>query len=188
MSDTIFATNTSKPFKRFDVPIKMGLLIGVIGVILNTANYLFLLPVNYIAFLVFTFVVYIACIVLYGVTGAQQRKAVGGYIDIKGAFQAIFIAILISTLIISIWGFIYAKYIDPQLTDKIKAGTLGMMERFNAPQASLDDASAKFDAEIKSSQSIGNVLYAYAKGLILQSIFGFICAAIVRRNPPVQMR
>lgn len=187
MSDIKFAS-AAPPVKRFDIPVKMGIIIGVVAAILNTANYMFLLPVNYIGFLVFTFVVYIACILLYGVTGAQQRKAMGGFIDIKDAFQAIFIAILISSIISSVWGFVYARYVDPELTDKIKAGTLGLMERFKAPQDKLDEASAKFDEQVKSSLNFGNMLYAFAKGLILQSIFGFICAAVVRRNPPVEMR
>lgn len=189
MSDIDFATaQQGQPFRRFDIPVKMGILIGVAAAILSTANYMFLLPANYIAFLVFTFVIYIVCVLLYGVTGAQQRKAIGGYIDIKGAFQAIFIAILISSIISALWGFIYAKYIDPELMDKIKAGTLGMMERMRAPQDKIDEAATNFDKQIKESAGVGNILYAFAKGLIVQSIFGFICAAIVRRNPPEQMR
>jgi uncharacterized membrane protein YvlD (DUF360 family) len=175
-------------FKRFDIPVKMGIIIGIVSSILNTANFMFLLPANFIAFSVFIFIISFACVLLYGVTGAQQRRAIGGFINIKDAFQAIFIAILISTAISSIWGLVYAKYIDPEIGQKLKAGTLAFMEKFNVPQDKLDEASRSLDEQLQESMRFSAILYSYAKSLIVYSIFGFICALIVRRSPAVTMR
>src|SRR5688500_6069530 len=114
MENSVFE-GTSQPtsdFNRFSIPVKWGLIIGILSCILATINFMFIIN-NYVAFLVFTFVMYVVTIILYGVTGVQQRKAMGGYITFKEAFQAIFLAILISTIITSVYGVIYTKFIDP---------------------------------------------------------------------------
>jgi Na+/H+-dicarboxylate symporter len=111
----------------------------------------------------------------------------GGYISIKEAFAAIFIAILISTIMTTIWGIVYARVIDPGLSLKIKESTLAFMESMKAPQEKLDQTAADIDKQIGDSIKPGALIYGYAKSLVITSIFGFICAAIVRRAPKQQM-
>lgn len=170
-------------FKRWDIPLKMGLIIGLVSVILSVVNYMFALPKSYIAFMVLGGVTFVALLVLYGITGARQRKAMGGYITIKDAFAAIFVAILVSSLISTIWGIVYAKLIDPSVAEKVKAGTLEFMQRMHAPQEKLDETAAEMDKQLTNSLSPGVLLYSYAKSLITLSFFGFIAAFIVRRKP-----
>lgn len=182
----------SKPdqsgFKRFDIPVKMGILIGLIVILIDTVNYKMALGSSMMAFYGLYFVSGLFAIIMYGVTGARQRKAMGGYINIKEAFQAIFIAILISTAIISVWGVIYVKWIDPDFMMRMKEQTISFMQRMNAPQEKVDEVSASIDKELKNSLTIGAVIYGYAKKLILYSIAGLICAAIVKKDPPAEMR
>lgn len=175
-------------FNRWDIPVKFGLLIGLVGIILSTINYMFVMPASYIAFLVFSGVFFLVGIFLYFYTGVRQRQAMGGYITLKEAFSAIFIAILISTVITTIWGLVYARVIDPELSSKIKDSTLAFMERMHAPAEKLDETAKQIDEQIGDSLKPGILLYSYAKSLVVTSIFGFICAAIVKREPKVEMR
>ena len=189
MSTTIFTTPGETPasFNRWDIPVKMGLLIGLLSVILSTISYMFIMPASYVGFLVSTGVSFVLSIFLCGVAGARQRKAMGGYISLKDAFAAIFVAILISTVIATIWGVVYAKYIDPQVLEKLKESTLAFMERMKAPQEKLDETAEKFDKQMSDGIKPGQLLQGFAQSLVLAGIFGFIAAAIVRRAPKQQM-
>ncbi len=190
MSESVFTpvNETHASFNRWDIPIKMGVLLGLLSILLATVNNMLILPHNYIAYLVFTFAMGIGMVVLYGVAGARQRKAMGGFISLKDAFSAIFVVILISSAIGAVYNLIYAKWIDPHVGEKIKEGTLSMMERFKVPQSKLDEASTNFDRQLAESQKPSQVLLGYFKGLILLSIFGFIAALIVRRVPKTNMQ
>ena len=189
MSSSAFA-NTSEPasgFNRWDIPVKMGLVIGLVSIIISVANYTFVMDKSYIAFLVVTGLTFLVTIFLYGLTGARQRKAMGGFISLKDAFSAIFVAILISTLISSVWGIIYAKWIDPNVTEKVKESTLAFMEGMKVPQEKLDSTAADLDKQLSESLKPGILIYNYAKSLVIMSIFGFICALIVKREPKQAM-
>jgi hypothetical protein len=189
MSSSDFTTSTaaSAPFNRWDIPVKMGVIIGIINMLWTTLNNMLVLPHNYIAYLVLNLVIFILMIVLYGNTGVRQRKAMGGFITLKEAFSAIFITILISTAIAAIWSVVYAKWIDPHVGEKVKEGTLAFMERMKMPQERLDEQAANFDKQLIESVQPAQLLLSYAKGIIFMSIFGFICAAIVRRAPKQAM-
>jgi hypothetical protein len=179
---------TPANFNRWDVPVKMGILIGLIGIVLSTVGFMFILPSSYIGYLVFTGITFVISIGLYFYTGVRQRQAMGGFISIRDAFAAIFIAILISSIISTIWGLIYARIIDPELTEKIKDGTLAMMERMKAPPEKLDETAKQIDEQIGSSVKPGVLLLSFAKSLVVSSIIGLVCALIVKREPKQLMR
>jgi hypothetical protein len=61
------------------------------------------------------------------------------------------------------------------------------MEGMKAPQEKIDEAAANFDKQASDSLKPGVLLYSYAKSLVITSIFGFICALIVRRRPKQTM-
>lgn len=184
---TTINTTTDTGFKRWDIPVKMGLLIGVVNILWKTINNMFVLPRNYIAYLVLTFAVFVVMIVLYGVTGARQRKAMGGYISLKDAFSAIFVTILISSAIGAVWDVVYMKLVDPHVGDKVKEGTLAFMERMKVPQDKIDEQAANLDKQLAKSMAPARMLLSYLGGVIFLSIFGFICAAIVKREPKAGM-
>lgn len=188
MSTSIFETGPAGPsasFNKWDIPVRFGLLLGIIGVILSTVNFMFLLKTSYVLFLVMTAItVWVVPIIFYAMTGIRQRKAMGGYINIKWAFQAIFITILISSVITSIWGIIYAKYIDPEVGVRMKEATIAFMERMKVPESKMDETVKNMDKQLAEGMKPAKMLYAFAKDLIFQSIIGFIIAAIIRKNPP----
>lgn len=183
MEQPVFPAQEDMKVKLSDIPLKWGLIIGIVGCILTTLNFTVIIK-NYTLFLVFSFITFVVNLVLLYITGLQQRKAMGGFINVKQAFRAIFFAILISTLITTIYGVVYTKVIDPDVFTKVKEGTLAFMERMKVPQEKIDEQMAKFDEQQKDSMKPGKLLFSYATSLVLYSIFGFICALIVKRKKP----
>lgn len=187
METTVFNTKQTNPdFKRFDIPIKWGLVIGIVSCLLFTVINMFFLG-NMMTYFVLIALSFIINIILLGVLGAQQRKAMGGYIEMKDAFQAIFVAILIIVTITYIYSFIYMKYIDPDYAVKMKEATLRFTEKMGAPQSKIDEASQKFDEQMKNRNSPAKLAISYVWNIVLYSFFGLICALIVRRKRPENM-
>jgi hypothetical protein len=176
-------TTTAKPFNRFDIPVKFGIIIGLIMAVISTISYQFFTEswLGMMGFMVVSFVIYM---VLYFITGVQQRKAMGGYIDIKQAFSAIFVAIIISLVISFIYNFIYVKFIDPDVIDRISETSVSFAEKAGAPQEQLDKIAEQVEEQKASAQGIGKQLLGFLSSIVLYSIFGFIIAAIVRKKRP----
>lgn len=184
MSESVFVPGPPAGFKRAEIPVTMGIITGIVGVVLSVVAFMFLLPKSYVLFLVGTGLMWVAPIVLYVVAGIRQRKAMGGYITLKQAFQAIFIVILISSIITTIWGVVYAKYIDPEIGVKMKESTLAFMQRMKVPEAKMDETAKSMDKQLADGLKPGKLLYAFAQGVVIHSIIGLIIAAIIKRNPP----
>jgi len=175
------ATNT--PFNKLAIPLRMGLLIGIFKIILSTIQYEFFVS-GFISMMAFLLLQLILTIVLLIVTGNMQRKAVGGFISFGDAFAAILIAVLISSVLSFTYDYIYIKFIDPEMMDKIRESSMAFAEKMGAPQESLDEMSRKFDQQQADSINFGKQLIQLLKGLIFNIIVGLICAAIVKKKRP----
>ncbi|RYD54668.1 MAG: DUF4199 domain-containing protein [Sphingobacteriales bacterium] len=171
------------PVNRFDIPVKYGLIIGLVMALVVTIQYQFFSESwwGITTFGVFSFIVNMA---LYFVTGVQQRKAFGGYIDIKQAFSALFVTILISLVISFIYSYIYVEFIDPDVIDRISNTSIGFAEKMGAPQEQLDKIQAQVEEQKENAHGIGKQLLGFLSQVVIYSIFGFIIAAIVKRKRP----
>jgi hypothetical protein len=175
----------SATFSKNAIPVKFGLFIGFGMMFFTTLNNLYWIS-NFILYSVMNFVILIGALVGIVLSGIQQRKAMGGFITIKEAFSALFITTLIATFINAVYGYIYASSIDPNLVDKIKAGSIALMERMKAPEEAIDQAIAAMDAKTKDSLKLSKVLFAYAQSLVGYGIVNFIIAAIIKKNKPAE--
>ncbi len=180
------AVNPGEDFNKYDIPVRMGILIAVIKIVFSTVSYQFFLGSWGITMLI-SFVSFILGVILLCITGIQQRKAIGGFIDIKQAFQAIFIAALIVVLANFSYDFIYTKYVDPDMMDKIKESSIMAAERWGAPQEKLDDMSEEFEKQSMEKMSFGKQLLSLGTMIVWYGIVSFICAAIVKKNKPAYM-
>lgn len=177
---------TEKPVNRFDIPVKFGIVTGLVMAVLTTLQYQFFSESwgGMMGFMVASFIVNMA---LFFITGTQQRKAMGGYIELKEAFSAIFIAIIISLTISFIYNIIYVKFIDPDVIDRISNTSVSFAEKMGAPQEKLDQIAEQVEKQKAESQGIGKQLLGLLSSVVLYSIFGFIIAAIVKKNKPVHL-
>lgn len=169
---------------RFAVPVKLGLIAGLLKIIISTIQYQFfsenLMVTGVIVFLSFT----VGVIFLF-MTGVQQRKTMGGFIEIKQAFQAIFVAILIIVTLNYLYDLIYQLFIDPGLADRIQAASMSMAENLGTPEESLDEMRVAFEEKDISKLGFADHLLAYFTQIVWYSIIGFICAAIVKKKRPL---
>jgi len=127
--------------------------------------------------------------VILGVLATQIKKSLGGYMEFKTAFGAIFIMILVANVFYYIYTYIYMFYIDPNFMEKLKESTLTFMASRHVPQESMDATAAKFDGQMEEAKhfSIGKNLLSFFSSVVLDSLFGLIVAAIVKKNKPVNM-
>lgn len=176
-------TNTPAEFKRFDIPLKWGLILGLLSCALFTIQNLYLVSnlMVYFASLALSFIITMALLCMVGV---KQRRAMGGYITLKDAFQAIFVAILVILVITTAYSYIYLHFIDPDFPVRMKEATLNFTERMGGSQANLDEASRKFDEQMAKRNQIGTQIFSFFWSIVIYGFFGFICALIVKKNKP----
>ncbi|MFN4246204.1 MAG: DUF4199 domain-containing protein [Flavipsychrobacter sp.] len=174
---------TAGNFNRFAIPVRMGIVITIVKMLISTIQYQFFLG-SFWANMGFMFLSFVIGIVLFIVTGTQQRKAYGGFIDFKSAFQAIFVAILISVVVSYCYDLLYMEVIDPNMIDKIAESSMAAAEKMGAPQERLDDMAAQFERQKKESLKISEIFLALLKYIVMYGIVGFICAAIVKKDKP----
>lgn len=183
MEQSVFPSQqTPESFNRFAIPVRWGIIWGILSCIITTVQHMFFMD-PYALYLGIYGLVFVLALAMYCIAGIQQRKAMGGYIDFKSAFQAIFVVIIISSLISTVYTFIYFKWIDADALNRLQEQTLNSMEKWGAPEASIEDAAAEFEKS-KDGQGVGDYILNFAKGLIFSSILGFICAAIVKKKKP----
>ncbi len=186
MTDNAIPQNTPNETPNTGIPLKWGLLTGFISILMTTIGFTFILgSSSYMLFIAFNIISFLVTVILFGIAGAQQRKALGGYISIRQAFSAIFKVILITLVMTTVYGLLYAKTIDPQVNDKIKEGTVAFMESRGIPDEVIDERVAAFETTIENSTKPLTLIFSFASNLIWYSIVGFICALIVRRKKPV---
>ena len=127
-------------------------------------------------------------VIIFGIISAiKAKKLLGGFISFKNAFTAFFITILVGVAIPAFVGFIIFNIVDVEaaniLQQKLIDNQLAMMERFGAPQASIDEAMEQIQKE-ESFFSLGNTIKSIAYQLVGFSIIGLIVAAATKKNDP----
>jgi hypothetical protein len=180
MEDQVVKTNINKQAFLF------GIIAAVIYIVLLTIENMFVS--NMLMFYGIKIIGYALFLLMLGILASQIKKSLGGYMDFKTAFGAIFIMILVADIFYYIYTYIYMLYIDPMFLEKMKEGTLAFMSSRNVPQASIDQTAAKFDSQMEQAKhfSLGKNLLSFFSSLVLDALFGLIVAAIVKKNKPVQ--
>lgn len=170
-------------FNKNTIPIRWGILIALVGVIITTSYGMFLMDsMGMMGSIIIAIISYVTVLVLLGIMAGQQRKAMGGYITFKQAFQAIFIAILIIVAVSTIYSVVYSKWIDPTFNDRVKEMTLNFSYKIGGEEA--ERRAAEQLENQGDPHSISGILMSFGSTIVLYSIFGFLIAAIVKRNKP----
>lgn len=179
----VFETETIEPASKYAIAIRYGLMVGFISMFLTTVSFLYMLKLHFLAFSASGVMMFVVPIIFYWIAASRQRKALGGFITMKEAFQVIFIVILISLAISTVYGLIYTKYIDPDCMVRMKEAMLDFFESMGSmPQDSIDEQMKRMDETIETSAKPSKLLYSFAQSIIIHSIFGFIVALIVKKE------
>jgi hypothetical protein len=166
--------------------IKWGLIIGLVYAVLVFMRYRFGTN-NVMLFSIFSFIGFIATTALLFYVGWKLRQANGGWIEMREAFKAMFIAVLIFEVFFWATTVIYLKYIDPNFFEKLRESTETMLLATNAPQSDIDTMMKNMD-QLQTQYSqirIFDFLKTYLYSVGLTGLFALLFAYILKRKPPV---
>jgi len=172
--------------------VKNGLMFGlIIGLVYCVSIFLRfnLLSLGPIMVGVITLLFYCIVIGLLVFCGVKRRKELGGYIELKDAFQTIFVAVLIAELIYLIFNFIYLKYIEPDYLDKFMRSMETFIEKSNLSDTKKDEYLDKMRSQMQNQQDKGltfkGAAMSYLISVCITGVIGFIVALIIRKRKPV---
>jgi hypothetical protein len=177
------ATATSPNFNKFSIPLKWGLIIGLVNIILFTVLNMFLMDATVVLYISW-FLLFVLNIVLLGMCAKAQRTAMGGYITFGQAMFAIVIATLIMTAIITIYSNIYIRYIDPSFEERMKEQALNMTYKFGGNDEIADKTAENMDKEFAEGKTAFGQIKSYVKSVVFYCLVGMISAAIVKKKKP----
>jgi hypothetical protein len=167
---------------KYRVGLRFGLITGLLYAILLYLRY-GIFDSNPVTFGVCTAVSYLIILLMYTFTGIAQKKQLGGYGEMKDIFQAIFIAILITEMAYVIFNFIYLKYINPLFWDNYRSRSIQYYHSVSLTDAQIDQIVNSLKDVDKETRPFG-LLKGYGFAVIVDSIFGLIVAAILRKRKP----
>jgi len=172
--------------------IKNGLTFGVIiGLIYCVSLFLRynMLSSGVIMIGLIALVFYLGVIGMLFYCGIKRRNELGGFIELKDAFQTIFVAVLVAELIYTVFNFIYLKFVDPGYFDKMKTTMEAFMEKTIRDEDKRDEAIEKFRERFEKqklwSLTIKGITLGYLMWVGITGVFGFIAALIIRKRRPV---
>jgi hypothetical protein len=171
------------PASKFSTGIRFGLLTGVIYVFLLFVRYHFAAS-NPIFIGLFAILSYFVILVLYLFTGIARKKELGGSGEMKEIFQSIFITILIAELFYVFFNLIYFKFVDPAFWNHFKATSLTIMEKAGLTKEEIDEKMKGFKDVGQETNPMG-LVKGYGTSVVMDSIFGLIFAAILRKKKPI---
>src|SRR5688572_7448596 len=110
--------------------LRWGMIIGVVYCI-----FLFLRysqgEKNPMMFGLWTFIGFATVLVLLLISGLKRRKALSGYIELRDAFQTMFMAVLGFEFLYMAFNFLYLKFINPDFFPNFKIAMENFLEQNN---------------------------------------------------------
>ena len=170
---------------RNKMALKYGLIIGAIYLVLFTG--INVLVGNFITYNAMRVIGYILYFVIMGMFITQIKKENGGYLEFKDAFGAAFVMILTANILYYVYSYVYFQWINPHFMEQMKVSVVSFMEKMKAPDDKIEKTIQDMDKQIADSKSfnLGHILMGFFGFLILDSLFGMIVCAIVKKNRPM---
>ena len=161
--------------------LKWGLIISAVYIVFMFLRYR-MGAENIVYMSVFTILGFIVVMILLFLTGYSRRKELGGFIELRDAFQTMFVAIIIYEFAYALFNFIYLKYIDPHFFEKVRLSTEELMQRVGTSQEDIDKQLSKMDVDT-SQQTGASLFMSYLSGLAVSGVFALIFALILKKKP-----
>jgi hypothetical protein len=167
--------------------ITFGLIIGLIYCISLFLRYN--MASSPIMIGVIAFIFYLVALGMLVFCGITRRKQLGGFIDLKDAFQTIFVAILIAELIYLAFNIIYLKYIDPNYFEKFMTSMQNWVDNSSMSEEqkekTMDQIKSSMEKQKERGMTIGGIALGYLLWVAITGVFGLIISLIVRKRRPV---
>ncbi len=167
---------------KYSLPLRFGLITGLIYAVLLFFRYKFFAS-DPVKFGLSALVTYIIILLMYLFAGIARKKELGGYGESREIFQSIFIVILINELAYILFNLIYLKYIDPAFWDNLKTTSLSYYQGLKMNNEQMEQRMKSFKDVDQQTKPMG-LLKGYGFSVIIDSLFGLIFAAILRKKKP----
>ena len=163
-----------------------GLYLGIISVLISVVIWAGSVMESMGIFgslIIITVILIITFLLLLFFTKAYRNKELGGFISFGKAFQFAIIVVLISTIISSIYNYIFYTIIDPGYMENLMAvmqqKTIQYLEKVGAPESRIDKTLEKFEDIPTLWESIKKGIL---NGVIGGAILSLIVGAIVKKK------
>lgn len=169
-----------------DFVLKWGLIIGLAQCTVSLISYL--MGLEWMVSFTFAFLNILVFIGGPVYAAIQWKKQQGGYLPFKNAFLVIMIVFAASGFVLLGYNVLMYTVIDPEIPGQIKEAvaekTFNMMERFGAPEESIEKAMEEIEnAEMEYTPA--NLVKGYFTSWIWGAVIALIGAAIIKKNKPV---
>jgi uncharacterized integral membrane protein len=123
--------------------------------------------------------------------GIDYRKSVGGYLKYGQAFMHGLGVLALSGLVATIFAFVLYNFIDSELPQKLTdasiENTRAMMEKFGAPEESIEPALEKAKEQSEKQFTVGGQALGYVYMVVFSAIMALISAIFVKKNEPEEV-
>ena len=171
------------PSSNYSVGSRFGLITGFLYVGLLFLRYKFF-AFTPRSFYFIALVSYLFILLMYLITGIARKKELGGTAEIKEVFKSIFIAILITELMYLLFNFIYLKWVDPGFSGNFQEISQAYYKNlgYSADQLEMEMKAVKLMSDAVKPEGL---LKGFGTIIVVDSIFGFIFAAILSKKKPI---
>jgi hypothetical protein len=167
---------------KYYIGLRFGLLTGLIYAVLLFIRYRYVSS-NPVQFSLFALATYIIILIVYLLSAIARKKQLGGYGNMQEIFQAIFIVILITEFVFIIFNLVYLKWIDPSFWINFETTSKIYYEKQKFTAQQMEQAMKGFKDVDQLTKPMG-LLKGYGYSVIVDSLFGFIIASLVRKKKP----
>lgn len=169
--------NTATTVSPSSVGLRYGIMLGIVSIILTAVGLITGQEQNTV-FSILGLVVLIAFIVL---AHRAFKQAHGGFMSFGQGVTIGTIATVISTVLSSLFRYVYTTFIDPQATERAMEAARAKLEAQGMSDEQIDQAVALTS---KMSNGPMAVVLAIVFGLFVGLILSLIISAITKRNRP----
>lgn len=160
------------------ISIKYGIIFGLISGLVSVAIFLTENFGNIWLGMVVGLIVSITGIVL---THREYKKNNGGYMSYGQGLLSGLVMAIVAGLISGIISYLYIRFVDPSILEKMSQVQIDMLEKMNFPEDKMEEAIAKMEVENTASKQLtGGLLSGVIGGLILS----LIVSAFTKRTRP----
>lgn len=160
--------------------ITYGVIVGVFSILVTTLIYV--IDINLFINVWVGLITLVIYILIGMIVVAKTKKQLKGQITFKEAFTVYFITALIGGALSVLFNIVLFNLVDPGAKETIRElgikYTTEMMEKFNAPSASISEAVV--DMKNTDNYSPASLLKGFAFSLILNSIYGALLGLIFK--------
>jgi hypothetical protein len=172
-----------RPSSKYSVGPRFGLITGFLYVGLLFLRYKFF-AFTPRSFYFAALISYLVILLMYLIAGIARKKELGGSAEIKEIFKSIFIVILVTELMYLLFNFIYLKFVDPGFQGNFHEISLAYYKNlgYSSDQIEMEMKAVKVMSDAVKPEGL---LKGFGAIIVVDSIFGFIFAAVLSRKKPI---